>query len=176
MSESFLSKVQVDELLKILKKTADKFLPLVKSKWQKLGLEQIGLIVKEEMSGRPGIKRKSGAAARSLTPKTEIQGSDVSTKWIAGGPAAKYLPVHQYGAIIRPRHGMYMRFQIKDSVYASSIKTHQSRKVATLSNWVTVKQIKIPKRLHILERFDNPGTQLRAAAVIEAMEELTHDG
>lgn len=176
MNETFLTKIQVDSLVRLIKKVSESFLPLVKKKWQTLGHEQIGLIVKDEMSGRPGLNRRSGNAARALSPITEIQGLDVTTKWVAGGPAAKYLPVHQYGAIIKPINGAYLRFQIKGGVYASSLKTKQVKKVKTLSNWVTVKQIVIPKRLHIIERFENPGTKLRAEAVIQAMEELSKNG
>lgn len=168
----FLTKVQINTLFKILKEGSDGFLKSVAKKWQIIGHEEIGWIVKNEMSGRPGIKRVSGNAARALTPKTTIEGVNVKHEWIAGGPAAKYLWIHQYGKTILPKAGAYLTFQIKAGVYASSLKTKQVKKVKTLTNWVKVKSVTIPKRLHILERFENPGHELRIKAVVEAMEEI----
>ncbi len=168
--DTFFTKVQVDALFRHIKKGADNFLKSVSKKWQKIGHEEIGWIVKNEMSGRPGIRRKSGSAARALQPYTEIQGVNVVHRWIAGGPAAKYLPVHQYGATITAKGGGMLAFNVPITEFNINKKGNVSTRKAFKT--IMVKSVYVPKRLHIVERFEVPGNQLRINAVLLAMEEL----
>lgn len=167
---NFFTKVQADEVFKHIKEGADNFTKSVAKKWQKIGHEEIGWIIKNEMSGRPGIKRRSGNAARALNPVTEIEGVNVIHRWIAGGPAAKYLPVHQFGATITAKGGGMLAFQVPITEFSVNKKGNVSTKKSFKT--IMCKSVYIPKRLHILERFEAPGNQLRINAVLLAMEEI----
>lgn len=170
--ENFFTKIQVDQLFRSIQKGGDGFLKSIAKKWQQIGHEEIGWIVKNEMSGRPGIRRKSGNAARALQPFTEIKGVNVIHRWFAGGPAAKYLPVHQYGAKIVAKGGGMLAFQVPITEFHYTKKGDVRTKKAFKT--IITKSVYVPKRLHILERFENPGNQLRINAVLLAMEELAN--
>ncbi len=106
-----------------------------------------GKIQKEQMSGRPGIRTISGSAKRSW---------HVTSKGVKGGIVAnlksssKYLPVHQYGATIKPKTSPYLHFK-------------------TSTGWVKTKQVKIPKRLHIIEEFRKSGADIISKRVVHEL-------
>lgn len=169
----FAYRINVDELIRLLKEGNERFLKLVRDKWQKTGQYQISDIVKDELTVRPGLNRISGNAARALYPVTEIKNGNVYHRWVAGGPAAKYLPLHQYGGVIKAKGAGYLRFKITTKVASSSLKSKKT-KTSKVYDWIMVKQVTIPKRLHIIERFTAPGNELREQDVIEAMKEITN--
>jgi hypothetical protein len=97
--------------------------------------------VRGEMSGRPGLERKSGALARDWKVTTEGEGLDFSVK-LSNSPATFYAKVHQEGMTIRPKNGPYLHYKLNDGTYRMS------------------KEVTIPKRLNITENFETVGKEM----------------
>jgi len=95
-------------------------------------------MIKEQFTGRPGLRRVSGTAANSWHITKKYAGYN-SSVILSNRPTAWYIVVHQhakgFNGIIRPKtpNGK-LRFKINN-------------------NWVTASQVKIPKRLFIPESF-----------------------
>lgn len=148
-----------------------RFFKLVVSAWNRAGLYFIGHIVKTQMRGRPGLKVGTGALGNSWYPLTEQRPSshDVVGRILTN---SKYARIHQYGGKIVPRRAKALRFTVSERVYASSLKTKQSREVRSARSEKTVlaKSVKIPKRLHVLESFRDDGLKIYARELREAMQ------
>lgn len=148
-----------------------RFFKLVVSAWNKAGLYFIGHIVKTQMRGRPGLKVGHGALSGSWYPATEQKPSshDVIGRITTN---SKYARIHQYGGKIVPRRAKALRFISSERVYASSLKTRQSREVRSARTEKTVfaRSVRIPKRLHVLEAFRDEGIKIYARELREAMQ------
>jgi hypothetical protein len=153
-----------------------RFLRLVQSAWQRAGMFFIGKIVKEQMSGRVqpnfGLNVQHGQLRRSWYPLTEIQNHDVRTRIQTDSPYAR---PHQYGATIKhPARARVLTFRKtrKGNRFAKDKKvTHAGRirkltqKVVSVGSY----EIKIPKRLYVIEEFKSSGLKLYISEVREAL-------
>lgn len=102
-------------------------------------------IVKNQMTGRPGLNRRSGALAGSWFLSERNEGKNYSVT-LANMPHAWYVVVHQhhmFNGVIRARNKPYLKFQIPGV------------------GWRQAKEVRIPKRLHIPERFGEDVTTNR---------------
>lgn len=94
-------------------------------------------IIKEQMTGRPGLKRQTGTLARSWSVRTVNKTNEDAAVRLS--TSTKYARIHQYGGRIKPRKKETLRFQFPDG------------------HWVTTKSVYIPKRLYVYEDFRKNG-------------------
>ena len=94
-------------------------------------------MVREQMTGRPGLKRQTGTLARSWHVRVRRIGNTDARARLA--TSTKYAKIHQYGGTIRPNKKKYLRFKFPDG------------------HWITVRSVKIPKRLRVIEDFKKSG-------------------
>jgi hypothetical protein len=126
--------------------------------------------VTRQLSGRPGLNRKSGHAADDWFVTTIEQGYKLAT-------SAWYLITHQhaegFNGIIRAKNKPYLVFR-----YEGTPKTYSARTGKKLSraqhtyNWARVKQVYIPKRLTILENYRTIGQELIRTNMIKELQKL----
>lgn len=112
-----------------------------------------GQIIKKQMTGRPGLKRRTGNLARSWFIKEK---KGLRTYAIALGTRTVYARIHQFGGIIRAKREKFLTFKIGKK------------------QWVKKKEVKIPKRLWILEEFERVGPDiLKKAAFYRLAKDFT---
>jgi hypothetical protein len=105
--------------------------------------------IKNEMSGRPGLKRKSGSLAGGWSLSQEGEGLDFKVK-LNNSASTWYAIVHQTGKTIVPKNGPYLHFKLDDGSYRK------------------VKEVTIPKRLNIPENFETKGKEYIMAQLKKA--------
>ena len=102
---------------------------------QRQSLFFIGSIQRTQMTGRPGLNVQSGKLRRDWFAKTGTQGGVLTARiW----STTKYVVVHEFGATIVPKTAKVLRFKVG-------------------GRWVFAKRVTIPKRLHLLDAFQNEG-------------------
>jgi hypothetical protein len=102
-------------------------------------------IIRKQLSGRPGLKVRTGKARGSWRVRIRRAGArDVA---VTLGSTAWYLEVHQKGKLIRARRVPYLVFRIGN-------------------RWIRKKQVRIPKRLRILEDFKAQGQKILKQAAL----------
>jgi len=150
-------------LKQLLDKGSSNFLPEVRKRWAIDGQQVVGKIVREQLSGRPGLKRVSGDAARALNTTTIQEGnSDVVQKYFIpeSNPAKVYLPIHdkswKKSRIIRPKNKKYLHF-----------KWGKGK-----NDWAMTKRVKIPRRTNIIETIVKDGKRRRAISLNTILREL----
>ena len=89
---------------------------------QYLGETVRGKIVQNKLSGRPGLKRKTGTLAKSISWEL------VGTNAVQIGSNVTYAAIHEFGGVIKPRDKKYLRFKTEDG------------------KWITTKRVTIPAR------------------------------
>jgi hypothetical protein len=159
------------KLGRLLKEKGPEFVSLVERKWVKSSFEFIKFITLTQMSGRPGLKRKSGALARSWYPLVgRREGNDLSARVITDSPYAK---IHQDGGTIHRKARTQMNVEFKTS--KRGIHRFAKEGKGTTKKHVSVGEytITIPKRLHVKEAFDDEGLGLYIQDVRDAMKEIT---
>ena len=104
-----------------------------------------GHMIKTQFSGRPGLRRQSGNAARSWSVKTTVDSKGLVVR-LQNAKRAFYVVVHQTGMTIRPKNKPYLTFKIGNK-------------------WIRTKKVKIPKRLNIPEVYKNIGTFMIKRAI-----------
>jgi hypothetical protein len=92
--------------------------------------------IKNEMTGRPGLNRGSGALAQGWHIETEGKGLEFIVR-MANSKSTFYAEVHQKGMTITARNAPYLHYKLPDGSYRRST------------------QVTIPKRLNIPENFSN---------------------
>jgi hypothetical protein len=121
------------------------------------GLEAFrGRIVKRQMSGRPGLNTITGTSKKSWRVRRLAYGAYqlATSSW--------WLLTHQKGMVIKPKNpDGWLRFKTTGAIRTVS-KSGKPLKRATRGegNWVTVKQVTIPKRLHVLEDYAAHGHKI----------------
>lgn len=86
---------------------------------------------KNQMTGRPGLNVQGGQFRGSWFPETTIESGQIKTRAFSEHPGAR---IHQYGGVIVPRRGRFLRFKIGARVIFS-------------------KRVVIPKRLSVVETY-----------------------
>ncbi len=122
------------------------------------------------MSGRPGLKRKSGALARSWYPLIgRREGNDLSAQILTDSP---YAATHQTGKVIHRRARTQMNVEFKTG--KRGIHRFAKEGKGTTKKHVSIGEysIRIPKRLHVTESFADHGLKLYIQDVREAMKEI----
>ena len=79
--------------------------------------------IKDKMSGKV-LKVRTGRLRSSVTSRVESAGGDIVGRV---GSNVVYAPVHEYGAVITPKRGKYLTFQVD-------------------GHWVRVRSVRIPRR------------------------------
>lgn len=98
-------------------------------------------IIREQMTGRPGLKVQTGTLRRSWhVRKRAGQAKDGVTVRLS--TSVKYARVHQEGTTIRAINAKALQFQLPNG------------------QWVTKKSVTIPKRLHVYEYFKDKGLNI----------------
>lgn len=92
-------------------------------------LKFIGHIQVSQMSGRPGLRARSGRLRGSWFPKTTYSDGDIRSRI---GTNVKYAKIHQDGGEIKPRRRKYLVFKVD-------------------GHFVSVRRVRIPKRLFVPE-------------------------
>lgn len=113
--------------------------------------------IKTEMSGRPGLKRGSGALAGRWHLIQEGEGLNYKVK-LSNDPTTWYAKVHQTGMTIRPRNAEYLHFKLPDGSYRMS------------------KEVTIPKRLNIYENYATMGKEFIMTKMKQAIANLHKGG
>jgi phage gpG-like protein len=111
-------------------------------------------IQKTQMTGRPGLKVQTGRGRRSWVSKVK---SFPTSVLLTIGSTVKYLRIHQFGGIIKPRVKTRLRFQVGKG---GSKRT------------VFAKQVKIPKRLRVFEEFREKGRRLIKTAIRNSLKKM----
>lgn len=138
MSASLTSNItSVEKALKLL---GASIIPSLE-KGMVLGMEQFqGVMLKQQFTGRPGLRRVTGAAANSWAVHKKGTGLDFVVT-LANAPRAWYILVHQhhnFDGHIRPVRAKSLRFKAG-------------------GQWVVTKHVYIPKRLRVPESFREIG-------------------
>lgn len=154
-----------------------KFLRLVKSAWNRAGLLFIAETVKTQMSGRVspnyGLNVQHGQLRRSWYPLTEITGHDVSARIQTD---SKYARIHQYGGIVKhPARERLLTFRRtrKGVKFAKNRQVTKAGRVSKVFHKVVRAgsyEIKIPKRLYVLESFKTNGLRLYVSELRQALQ------
>jgi hypothetical protein len=158
------------KLESLLKKKGPELIAIIERKWVKSSFEFIKYITVSQMSGRPGLKRKSGALARSWYPLVgRREGNDLAARVITDSPYAK---IHQNGGVIQRRARPQMNVEFKTSKrgihrFAKEGKGNTKKHVS-----IGEYSIRIPKRLHVTESFEDQGLKIYIHDVREAMKEI----
>jgi phage gpG-like protein len=98
-------------------------------------------IIAEQMTGRPGLKVQTGNLRRSWVVGVE---RDIGSTVVTLGTATKYARAHQFGTIIKHPGS--------SNGFGKGIK-------------IPAHEVKMPKRLHILEDFKASGLQILSKQV-----------
>jgi len=109
--------------------------------------------IKTEMSGRPGLKRQSGALAGSWHVETEGEGLNYTAK-LSNSKSTFYAVTHQEGMTIRPKNGPYLHYKLPDGSFRKS------------------KEVTIPKRLNFTENFATVGKEMVMKQLRKAVSEI----
>jgi hypothetical protein len=135
--------ITIKNLSKIVKNNKDKVgkINTAISSGLQQGLRQYeDYITTRMLSGRPGLKRRSGMAANSLNVKTRIEKGYFYGN-LTVEKRAWYLKVHQhfnFSGHIYPKTKKFLVFKVKNK-------------------WIRTKHVYIKKRLYMLERFKTIG-------------------
>lgn len=160
-----------------------RFLRLVQSAWQRAGAYFIADIVKNQMSGRVsknyGLNVIHGQLRRSWYPLSEITNHDITSRIQTDSPYAR---VHQYGspsrevpAIMHPARERLLTFRRtrKGVRFARNANVTNAGRVRKLFHKVVhtgAYQIKIPKRLYVIEAFKTNGLRLYVTELRQALQ------
>jgi len=114
-------------------------------------------VIREQMQGRPGLKVGTGNLRRSwVVSSSRIDATTISIKL---GTRTKYARIHQYGGTIRHPGGTpYFPYHI--AYEGKFIPLNSSWKGAPGVKLTKPHDIKMPKRLNILEEFSNVGGKM----------------
>lgn len=133
-----------------------KFLNTVRNLWRVSGQILLGRVVKKYYTGRPGLKRKTGAAARAWKTTTHREGNDVVQKFFVdpSSPAKRYIMTHDknrnFNGVINARRKPYLAFQINNK-------------------WKKVKSVFIPIRTDVYGFLNREGAKTRLRTLNEAV-------
>ena len=131
-----------------------------------IGGEFVRYQTRTNMSGRPGLNRKTGSLVRSLTFRTT--GSTLKTMQTRVGfstaRAAMIARVHELGTVgkggslpdIRPKSKLWLVWPVRDP----------GRARGGVVGWARAKKVSIPPRLKFVESFFSPAFQARVRAVL----------
>lgn len=168
--------------LKALKEKPLKFFTRVRDLWKLDDQDTLGEIVKEQLTGRPGLNRQSGQAARALNVKVRMTGrglrKDVESRLFinASNQAKEYLPFHdksrKHDGIIKAKNSPYLHFKMHTSDRIRGKTGKVLKRAVKQYSWVKVKQVQIPARTNILEYFVKDGSAPRRKSVRLAMKEM----
>lgn len=134
--------IGAEQLQNLPQRFKQRFLELVRTGWFKAGQQFIGMIQREQLSGRTGIVSfgkegglnvRTGNLRRSWWTSSNLEGGDVTSIVYTD---VRYARIHQYGGTITQNGG---------------------------------RRINIPKRLYVLEEFNNRGRKLYESEVRRAM-------
>lgn len=120
-----------------------------------------GYVVKNMLTGRPGLKRRTGTLARSTKVITKQIKNDVSSKLQL---TAKYAHVHQGKKLGAGRYS---------SVFNIKPKVKNYLKFKTSRGWRMAKEVNIPKRLFVPERFETIGKGFIIKQLAKALSFIT---
>ena len=118
----------------------------IRSAWKAHHRKFSGVMKRERMSGRPGLKAPTGTLRRGLVVKDEgnsLNTLEVSTMFT--GAHAFFAHVHETGMVISAKGGGYLTFPIRSGGAARSTK---------ITGWARVKSVTIPARLGFKKTFD----------------------
>lgn len=115
-----------------------------------------GYIVKTQMTGRPGLNRKTGTLARSTTIKLQPMKSGPRINLLFGAKNAPYVVVHQGKKLGPGKYSSVFEFT-HTNLYGRGIQA----------------RIRIPKRLFIPERWEDKGRDLMVKQIAKALQKLT---
>lgn len=142
-----------EELYRVLREGGDEFLDDLTERWKKDGSFVIRKVVKEQLTGRPGLEQVTGNASRALNVKTRRTRGNVTQEFflVKNNPAKYYLPIHDKSrtgdGTIKAKNKPFMTFKTKEG------------------NWRRAKQVKIPIRTNILETITIVGHERRTTSV-----------
>lgn len=162
-----------EKLRRLLAKKPVELTKSISKRWSQTLLVFIGKIQKEQMTGRPGLKAKTGTLRRSWFPLVEIikDSMDVVGKVFTD---VKYAKVHQTGMdIAQPAHTrLNVNFKVNERGvhrFAKPGKANAAKKGVTFGS----RTIHIPKRLRVIEEYQATAFPQMVDDVRQAMKEVT---
>lgn len=156
-----------------------RFLSMLQKGFQRAGQFFIAKIQEEQMTGRPGLNVRTGNLRRSWWPLTYSEGDDLIGKVFTD---VKYARIHQTGgdiAIPARERTLHFKKTKRGTRFASESSAIPSTAGKICKNYFTrivegkAHVIHIPKRLRILEDFQESGLKMYAGAVVEAYKEFS---
>lgn len=147
-----------DKFLKKSKKISSGFLKDLKIAWSEIGNSLVSGVVKTQLSGRPGLERVTGNAARALNVNTKIKSNNVVQKFYlqSSNPAKIYLPMHDK--------------RRKGSGYITSKNSSHLHFKTKSGDWVKTDKVYIPVRTDIYGYIDEKGKKKWPSAVKKVMD------
>lgn len=142
-------KIDASKVIAMLREFPDKFFPSAQKGMEKGMHLFVSKIVREQMTGRPGLKRQTGTLARANRVVTRGWGKSFQVEAQFGYPNAPYVVVHQTGMHIYPKTKKRLAWQDRKG------------------NWFSASHVYIPKRLHIPEEFKRSGYDVIGGSVAE---------
>ena len=98
-------KAQIDKINKAFDDLPDLMQQAGKKALSIHGREFIRWFTKKRLTGRPGLKRRTGSLARSFkTNVLELSGAMVLMVWTT----SKYARIHEFGGIVTPKKSKYL--------------------------------------------------------------------
>lgn len=137
-------------------------------------------IIKEQMTGRPGLRRQTGTLARSWSVRNVSRGPEDYGVLLA--TSVKYARIHQYGGTIKPKTAGALTVPISRSARGAFARSFgnlfiaRTRKGAVLARskgrgleamYALKKSVRIPKRLHVIEDFMKGGKALIMGQILK---------
>lgn len=149
------------------------------------GMEKFsGHIQKTQMSGRPGLKTRTGALKDSWFIRTMTSTGTLISRLAT---TSKYAKIHQTGGVIKPKNAKYLTIPLTKEAAKrkarsfSKLVLFKSKKgnliLARLTpkrksirpQYVLKKSVNMPKRLHVFEAFKTIGKRMLALELRKAI-------
>jgi phage gpG-like protein len=169
---------QLKQIADLIGQRNARFFSMLQKGFQRAGQYFIAKIQEEQMTGRPGLKARTGNLRRSWWPLTYQNGDDLVSKVFTD---VKYARIHQTGGDIniparertlhfkKTKRGT--RFSSESSATPSTAgKIHKNYFTRVVQGKAHV--IHIPKRLRVLEDFQESGLKMYAGAIVESFKEF----
>lgn len=97
---------------------------------RRIGNEFVATFTKGSLTGRPGVRRRTGTLARSVfvgvTGKVDEGNRSAALVITIGGGASKYAPIHEFGGTITARKSKFLAIPLPAARTASGVSRYAS--------------------------------------------------
>lgn len=109
---------------KALDKFPEKVFKEYKKGGQRVGRRFTGLLVKRRLSGRPGLKRRSGDLARSF--RSRVTGNNLDNLILLIFTASKYAPIQEKGGIVTAKRAKMLAIPLAPALTSAGVARYKS--------------------------------------------------